>query len=87
MKPITSSKTIKRSNKMVEKNQNVIKLNEEQIVRLYQVVDTHHHIESAVYMGYNSFNITTDKRAFVFHTNQKTTDFVLNGIKLTRDEK
>jgi hypothetical protein len=72
---------------MEEKNQSAIKLSDDQIVRLYQVVDTHHQIKSAIYMGYNSFNVETDKRSFIFHTNDKTTDYIFNGIKLMRDEQ
>lgn len=66
-------------------NEAAIILNQIQIDRLYRVVDTHHKILKSSYIGHNSFNVETDKRAFVFHTNDLTRDYILEGIVLTRD--
>ena len=62
-------------------------LDKKQIARLIQVVETHHMVVQAYYMGNDCFKVITDKRRFISKQTPKLTDFVLNGIKLERDPK
>jgi len=60
-----------------------MKLNKDQIVRLYNVIDFDREIESVEYDHYNFF-IQTDKGEEVHYFSPLTTDFILEGIKLER---
>ena len=62
------------------------KLTPEQIVRLYNLIDTHHLIMEVRYLGKNRFKVITDKRRFCITYEEKFTNFILNGIYLRRDE-
>lgn len=67
--------------------QNIAVLNDGQIVRLYNAVDIHHKIEKATYIGDGRFKVETDKRTFIAKLTEQMTNFVLEGIIITRDEK
>lgn len=63
------------------------KLTPDQVVRIYNLLDTHYLIMEVRYMGKNRFKVITDKRRFCVTYDDKYTNYILNGIELRRDEK
>lgn len=63
------------------------KLTPDQVVRIYNLLDTHYLIMEVRYMGKNRFKVITDKRRFCITYNDSYTKYILDGINLWREEK